>query len=88
MTAGTNGDANADLAALQRASSAALVEELSERELEVLRLVGDGLSNDDIGEKLFISAGTVKWHLSNVFGKLGVSKRTRAVAVAREMGLL
>ncbi len=88
VTAGTNGDANADLAALQRASSAALVEELSERELEVLRLVGDGLSNDDIGEKLFISAGTVKWHLSNVFGKLGVSKRTRAVAVAREMGLL
>lgn len=71
-----------------RTSAAGLVEELSERETEILQLVGEGLSNDDIGEKLFISSGTVKWHLSNIFGKLGVSKRTRAVAVARETGLL
>lgn len=70
-----------------RTSSIGLVEDLSEREMDVLRLVGAGLSNDEIGEKLFISPGTVKWHLSNVFGKLGVSKRTRAVVVAREMGL-
>ncbi|TVR94289.1 MAG: DNA-binding response regulator, partial [Spirochaetaceae bacterium] len=68
--------------------SSGLVEELSEREKEVLQLAGEGLSNDDIGQKLFISSGTVKWHLSNIFGKLGVSKRTRAIAVAREVGLL
>ncbi|TVQ38031.1 MAG: hypothetical protein EA384_10425 [Spirochaetaceae bacterium] len=71
-----------------RSSCAGLVEELSQRETEILQLVGEGLSNDAIGEKLFISPGTVKWHLSNVFGKLGVSKRTRAIAVARQMGLL
>ncbi len=70
------------------ASSMDLVEDLSARELEILRLVEQGLSNEEIGEKLFISPGTVKWHLSNVFGKLGVSKRTRAVAVARELGVL
>ncbi|TVR66903.1 MAG: hypothetical protein EA427_15365 [Spirochaetaceae bacterium] len=70
------------------AASSGLVEDLSEREREILLLVDQGLSNDDIGRKLFISPGTVKWHLSNVFGKLGVSKRTRAIAVAREMGLL
>lgn len=65
-----------------------MVEELSEREREILVLIGDGLSNDAIGEKLFISTGTVKWHVSNIFGKLGVGRRTRAVAVGRELGLI
>lgn len=65
-----------------------IVEELSEREIEILVLVGEGLSNEDIGESLYISPGTVKWHLGNVFGKLGVNKRTRAVAVARDIGIM
>ncbi|TVR02341.1 MAG: hypothetical protein EA403_09020 [Spirochaetaceae bacterium] len=70
------------------AAQADLVEELSEREIEILQLVGEGSSNEQIGETLFISAGTVKWHLSNIYGKLGVSKRTRAVAVARTMAII
>ncbi|AFG37042.1 LuxR C-terminal-related transcriptional regulator [Spirochaeta africana] len=68
--------------------SAGLVEELSSREIEVLQLVDQGLSNDEIGESLYISTGTVKWHLSNIYGKLGVSKRTRAAAEARRLGVL
>ncbi|HEX2832665.1 MAG TPA: LuxR C-terminal-related transcriptional regulator [Thermoanaerobaculia bacterium] len=64
------------------------VELLSARELEVLRLVASGDSNQAAGEKLFISARTVKKHLENVYEKLGVNGRTRAVARARELGLL
>ncbi len=47
-----------------------------------------GLSNEAVGTAHAISAGTVKWHLGNVFGKLGVGNRTRAVTVARELGCL
>ncbi len=65
-----------------------LVEQLSSRELEVLDLISRGLSNQDIADKLFISLGTVKWHTSNIYGKLGVRGRTRALARARELGLL
>jgi LuxR family maltose regulon positive regulatory protein len=65
-----------------------LVEPLSERELEVLRLIADGLSNAEIAEKLVIAQGTVKRHINNIYGKLGVGSRTQAVAKAREMGLL
>ena len=52
---------------------------LTERELGILRLVGQGLSNKQIGKKLFISDRTVQAHLSNIFSKLGVSSRTEAV---------
>lgn len=62
--------------------------ELSQRELEVLARVADGMSNRDIARALFISEATVKSHLVHVFGKLGVDSRTAAVAAARKAGLL
>jgi LuxR family maltose regulon positive regulatory protein len=65
-----------------------LVEPLSNRELEVLRLVAAGLSNQQIAQKLFIAVSTVKSHLNSVYGKLGVKNRTQAVARARELDLL
>jgi ATP/maltotriose-dependent transcriptional regulator MalT len=61
---------------------------LSERELEVLRLVAEGLSNREIAERLYVSVRTVKFHTGNVFGKLGAANRTQAVKRAREAGLL
>jgi LuxR family transcriptional regulator, maltose regulon positive regulatory protein len=65
-----------------------LIEPLSERELEVLKLVALGLTNPEIAEKLVISLSTVKGHTANIYGKLGVNKRTQAVAKARQMGIL
>ena len=56
-----------------------LVEPLSEREIEVLRLVARGLTNKDIAQTLFLSVQTVKTHLHHIFGKLGVRSRTEAV---------
>ncbi len=70
------------------AGHAALVEPLSPRELELLRLVAGGLSNQAIAGRLFISLRTVKWHTTNIYAKLGVQSRTQAVARARELGLL
>jgi LuxR family maltose regulon positive regulatory protein len=61
---------------------------LSDREIEVLRLVEAGLSNRDIGHRLFISEKTVKKHLSNILGKLQSANRTQAVDQARRLGLL
>jgi LuxR family maltose regulon positive regulatory protein len=68
--------------------AASLYEPLSERELEVLHLVARGYSNRQIAEALFVTLGTVKKHLNNIFGKLQVANRTQAVAKAREIGLL
>ena len=65
-----------------------LVEPLSERELEVLRLVAAGLSNREIAEKLVISPGTAKTHIHNLCGKLGVRNRTEAAMRAKELGLV
>jgi LuxR family maltose regulon positive regulatory protein len=67
---------------------ASLVEPLSPRELEVLRLVAQGLSNHEICERLFLALSTVKGHNRNIYGKLQVTSRTQAVARARELGLL
>lgn len=61
---------------------------LTARESEVLRAVADGLSNVEIGRRLFIGEATVKTHLLRVFAKLDVNDRTRAVVVARDAGLL
>jgi LuxR family maltose regulon positive regulatory protein len=65
-----------------------LIEPLSERELEVLQLVAQGLSNSEIGERLFLALNTVKGHNRRIFAKLQVQRRTEAVARARELGLL
>lgn len=66
----------------------ALAEPLNEREREVLHLIADGLSNHEIAERLVIALSTVKWHVGNLFDKLGVHSRTQAVARAKELGLL
>ena len=65
-----------------------LIDPLSERELEILQLIDEGLSNREITERLFITLHTVKKHSSNIYAKLGVSSRTQAVARARQLGLL
>ena len=61
---------------------------LTEREGEILGLVAGGMTNRDIAERLYLSTGTVKWYLSQVYSKLGVNSRTQAVARARELSLL
>jgi DNA-binding NarL/FixJ family response regulator len=58
---------------------------LTDREVEILQRVSNGMSNRDIAEELFLSTGTVKWYLSQIYGKLGVSSRTQAIARAREL---
>ncbi len=65
-----------------------LADPLSEREIEVLRLVTAGLSNREIAARLYISLGTAKSHVHNLCGKLGVRNRTEAVMRARELGLM
>jgi LuxR family maltose regulon positive regulatory protein len=69
-------------------TSQLLIEPLSERELEVLQLLAQGLSNHEIGRRLFVALDTVKGHNRKIFDKLGVKRRTEAVARARELGLL
>ncbi len=75
-------------AARRAAANAALAEPLSERELEVLDLLAEGLSNRQIGQRLFVSLGTVKTHVHHISAKLDADSRTHAVALARERGLL
>jgi LuxR family maltose regulon positive regulatory protein len=75
-------------AAKRRAAPQPLVEPLSEREIEVLGLIASGCSNADIARKLYITVGTVKRHINNIYGKLAVQSRTQAVARGREIGLL
>jgi LuxR family maltose regulon positive regulatory protein len=60
----------------------------SARELEILQLIAQGHSNQEIGERLFLSLSTVKWHNQNIFAKLDVQRRTEAVARARQLNLL
>ncbi|MFD4960451.1 response regulator [Microbacterium sp. NPDC058389] len=61
---------------------------LTDRELDVLRLLATGASNPQIAKSLFVTEATVKTHLVHIFGKLGVDTRSRAVAVAQERGIL
>ena len=65
-----------------------LVEPLSQRELEILKLITQGLSNREIGDRLFLALDTVKGHNRRIFDKLQVQRRTEAIARARELGLL
>jgi len=82
------------LAALERDTSGAglpaagLLEALSERELEVLQLIASGKSNRRIASELFVSVGTVKTHVNNLYRKLDAHSRTQALARARELKLL
>mgnify|MGYP000847643339 CR=1 FL=1 len=66
----------------------ALVEPLSEREIDVLRLIAEGLSNAEIAQRLYLTVGTVKVHANHIFGKLGVRNRTEAAAHARRLNLM
>ncbi len=65
-----------------------LVEPLSERELEILGVLATGASNREIANELFITEGTVKNHVTNILGKLGVRDRTQAALKAKELGLI
>jgi DNA-binding NarL/FixJ family response regulator len=66
----------------------ALHDPLTPREMDVLRMLADGLSNKEVALQLHISEHTVKYHLSSVFGKLGVSSRTEAVMVGIQRGII
>ena len=65
-----------------------LAEPLSDREIEVLRCIAAGYKNQEIADELFVSLNTVRYHTKNLYGKLGVNKRTQAVAKAQELGLI
>jgi len=62
--------------------------EITPRELEILGLVAEGLSNREIGERLFVSENTVKTHCSRLFDKLGAKRRTQAIQIGREQRLI
>ena len=70
------------------AADAPAREPLSPREREILRLVGDGLSNRVLAGRLFVSENTVKFHLKTIYGKLGVSSRSAATAWAYQHNLI
>jgi LuxR family maltose regulon positive regulatory protein len=63
-------------------------EELTKRELSIMKRLETGLSNKEIAEAIFVSEGTLKWHLHNVYGKLNVKNRTGAMTRARALGIL
>jgi LuxR family transcriptional regulator, maltose regulon positive regulatory protein len=65
-----------------------MIEPLTERELQVLRLIAQGLSNSEISQKLFLALSTIKGHNLRIFNKLQAQNRTEAVASARNLGLL
>jgi LuxR family maltose regulon positive regulatory protein len=75
-------------AAAATAHQTPLLDPLTERELEILRLIAQGHSNRQIADNLFISVGTVKGHVNHIFSKLDVQNRTQALLRAREYNLL
>lgn len=77
-----------DLSAAAETPSASRIEPLTPREIELLKLIADGLTNKEIGQELSISLGTVKRHTANINGKLNVHSRTQAAAVARALRIL
>ncbi len=78
----------ARLAPAQRAPNAGLAEPLSEREINVLRLVAQGLSNREIADRIHLAEGTVKNYVTSLLAKIGVRDRTQAALRGRELGLL
>jgi predicted ATPase/DNA-binding CsgD family transcriptional regulator len=81
-------DAGSRTASRTAAEGQTLVEPLTARELEVLNLIVDGLSNQEIASTLFITRGTVKWYTSQIYSKLGIDSRTQAIGRARELSLI
>jgi len=69
-------------------ANGSLIEPLSSRELEVLSLIDDGLTNREIADKLTVAISTVKTHINNIYGKLGVQTRVQAIKEARDLGLI
>jgi LuxR family maltose regulon positive regulatory protein len=69
------------------AANRALIDPLTDRELEVLHLIGEGMSNREIAEKLVLAVGTVKWYVSQIYGKLDAQNRVQAIARASELNL-
>jgi DNA-binding NarL/FixJ family response regulator len=78
----------ARLTAFKTTHAPALVEPLSEREHEILSLITNGASNREIAKRLFLAEGTVKNHVTNILGKLGVRDRTQAALKAKDLGLV
>lgn len=73
---------------VRRTENDGIVDPLSPREIEILRIVATGASNREISEQLFISEGTVKNHLSSILNKLGVRDRMQAILKAKELGII
>ncbi|OKP73648.1 PAS sensor protein [Paenibacillus sp. P3E] len=88
MLQNTAGQSNKDPEAEEASLSAIMEEPLTERELEVLSLLAAGLSNKEIADQLVIAIGTVKVHVKNIFAKLKVNRRTKAIIQAKELNLL
>ena len=65
-----------------------LLEPLSQRELEVLRLIDQGLANKEIAQKLSLAPATVKAHIRNLYGKIAAKSRTEALSKARQLGII
>jgi LuxR family maltose regulon positive regulatory protein len=65
-----------------------LIDPLTPRELEIMRLISKGYSNPEIASELVVTINTIKKHTSNIYGKLGVRSRTQAIARAHELNLL
>jgi LuxR family maltose regulon positive regulatory protein len=65
-----------------------MIEPLSEREIEVLQLIAEGLTNQEVASRLYLAPSTVKVHTRNIYGKLGAHHRADAVAKARAFGIL
>jgi LuxR family maltose regulon positive regulatory protein len=76
------------LTPIKSAWHGSILEPLSERELDILRLIATGRSNQEIAEILVIAVSTVKSHINHLYGKLGTNRRTQAIAIARNLGLL
>ncbi|HET7627531.1 MAG TPA: response regulator transcription factor [Bacillales bacterium] len=76
------------LSNMRRAGEAKPHEQLTARELEILRLIADGKTNQEIADELFIAVKTVKTHITNIFSKLGVEDRTQAAIYAHRNGLV
>ena len=70
------------------ASPSTLAEPLTDREASILRLMAAGLSHNEIADELYLSANTIKWYSTRIYRKLGVRRRSQAVARAQDLGLL